>query len=58
MSNVHARYLDQLEAEHWLDRALEFLPTDRQIAEPNRLVERCSRGAGGDDGVPKNADRR
>ena len=33
MANVHARYLDQLEAEHWLDRALEFLPTDRQIAE-------------------------
>jgi glutamate dehydrogenase len=33
MANVHTRYLDQLEAEHWLDRALEFLPTDRQIAE-------------------------
>ena len=33
MANVHARYLDQLEADHWLDRALEFLPTDRQIAE-------------------------
>ena len=33
MVNVHARYLDALEAEGWLDRALEFLPTDRQIAE-------------------------
>ena len=27
MVNVHARYLDALEAEGWLDRALEFLPT-------------------------------
>ena len=26
MVNVHARYLDQLEREGWLDRALEFLP--------------------------------
>ncbi len=33
MVNVHARYLDQLEAEGWLDRGLEFLPTDKQIAE-------------------------
>ncbi len=33
MVNVHARYLDQLETEGWLDRALEFLPTDKQIAE-------------------------
>ena len=33
MVNVHARYLDVLEAEGWLDRALEFLPTDKQIAE-------------------------
>jgi glutamate dehydrogenase len=33
MVNVHARYLDQLEAEGWLDRSLEFLPTDKQIAE-------------------------
>jgi glutamate dehydrogenase len=33
MVNVHARYLDQLEHEGWLDRALEFLPTDKQIAE-------------------------
>ena len=33
MVNVHARYVDVLEAEGWLDRALEFLPTDKQIAE-------------------------
>ena len=33
MANVHARYIDSLESEGWLDRALEFLPTDRQIAE-------------------------
>ena len=33
MANVHARYVHQLEADHWLDRALEFLPTDRQIAD-------------------------
>ena len=33
MVNVHARYLDLLEQEGWLDRALEFLPTDKQIAE-------------------------
>ncbi len=33
MANVHARYLDQLETEGWLDRSLEFLPTDKQIAE-------------------------
>ena len=33
MVNVHARYLDVLEAEGWLDRALEFLPTDKQLAE-------------------------
>ena len=29
MVNVHARYIDVLEAEGWLDRGLEFLP-DRQ----------------------------
>jgi glutamate dehydrogenase len=40
MVNVHARYLDTLEAEGYLDRALEFLPTDKQIAE------RQSAGAG------------
>ncbi len=33
MVNVHARYLDQLESEGWLNRSLEFLPTDKQIAE-------------------------
>ena len=33
MANVHARYLDVLEAEGWLDRALEFLPTSKQLAE-------------------------
>jgi glutamate dehydrogenase len=40
MVNVHARYLDTLETEGWLDRSLEFLPTDKQIAE------RQSAGAG------------
>ena len=33
MANVHARYIEALETEGWLDRQLEFLPTDRQIAE-------------------------
>ncbi len=33
MVNVHSRYLSLLETEGWLNRALEFLPTDRQIAE-------------------------
>jgi glutamate dehydrogenase len=33
MVNVHARYLDLLEHEGWLDRSLEFLPTDKQLAE-------------------------
>ena len=33
MVNVHARYLDSLEAEGFLDRELEFLPSDKQIAE-------------------------
>jgi glutamate dehydrogenase len=33
MVNVHARYIDLLEIEGWLDRGLEFLPTDKQIAE-------------------------
>ena len=33
MANVHARYIDTLETEGWLDRALEFLPSDRQVAE-------------------------
>ena len=33
MVNVHSRYLNALESEGWLNRSLEFLPTDRQIAE-------------------------
>jgi glutamate dehydrogenase len=33
MVNVHARYLETLEAEGVIDRSLEFLPTDKQIAE-------------------------
>lgn len=33
MVNVHSRYLNLLEADGWLNRALEFLPTDRHIAE-------------------------
>ncbi len=33
MVNVHARYLNVLEAEGWLNRGLEFLPTDKQLAE-------------------------
>ena len=33
MVNVHSRYLATLEAEGYLDRQLEFLPTDKQIAE-------------------------
>jgi glutamate dehydrogenase len=37
MVNVHARYLDQLELEGWIDRSLEFLPTDKQIAERQSL---------------------
>ncbi|HUC32417.1 MAG TPA: NAD-glutamate dehydrogenase domain-containing protein, partial [Ilumatobacteraceae bacterium] len=30
MINVHSRYLNLLEAEGWVNRSLEFLPTDRQ----------------------------
>ena len=33
MVNVHARYLETLENDGVLDRSLEFLPTDKQIAE-------------------------
>ncbi len=33
MANVHARYLALLESEGWIDRTLEHLPTDKQIAE-------------------------
>ena len=39
MVNVHARYLDSLEAEGLLDRELEFLPdrqADRRAAEPRQ----------------------
>ena len=40
MANVHARYLDKLEADGFIDRALEHLPNDKQIAE------RQSQGSG------------
>ena len=40
MVNVHARYIDVLENDGWLDRGLEFLPSDKQLAE------RQSSGAG------------
>ncbi len=33
MVNVHARYIHQLEVEGWLDRELEALPTDKQLAD-------------------------
>ena len=33
MVNVHARYLHVLESEGWLNRGLEYLPTDKQIAD-------------------------
>lgn len=33
MVNVHARYLRTLESEGWIDRGLEHLPSDKQIAE-------------------------
>jgi glutamate dehydrogenase len=33
MLNVHARYLNLLEAEGWLDRSLEHLPTEAQLAD-------------------------
>jgi len=33
MVNVHARYLNTLETEGWINRSLEFLPSDKQIAE-------------------------
>ena len=43
MVNVHARYIDVLETEGWLDRALEFLPTDKQIAERQAGRRRADR---------------
>lgn len=33
MVDVHARYISSLEADGWLNRAIEFLPTDKQLAE-------------------------
>ena len=45
MVNVHARYIDVLETEGWLDRGLEFLPTDKQIAE-RQAVGRRAAGTG------------
>ena len=33
MVNVHSRYIHQLEIEGWLNRQLEFCPTDKQLAE-------------------------
>ncbi len=33
MIDVHARYISSLEREDLIDRTLEFLPTDRQLAE-------------------------
>jgi glutamate dehydrogenase len=33
MVNVHARYLKSLETEGWIDRALEDLPSEKQIVE-------------------------
>ena len=37
MVNVHARYLNSLEAEGWINRQLEYLPTDKQIADRQAL---------------------
>ena len=37
MANVHARYLDALEADGHLDRALEDLPNDKLIAERHSM---------------------
>ena len=33
MVDVHARYIDSLEADGWLNRAIEYLPSDKQMAE-------------------------
>ncbi|MGH9271749.1 MAG: NAD-glutamate dehydrogenase [Ilumatobacteraceae bacterium] len=33
MVNVHARYIEVLENEGWMDRDLEFLPSDKELAE-------------------------
>jgi len=40
MVNVHGRYLDALAAEGVLDRSIEFLPSDKQLAD------RASAGSG------------
>jgi len=37
MANVHARYLDVLESDGHLDRALEDLPNDKQLAERHSI---------------------
>ena len=36
MVDVHARFLDALEHSRKLDRELEALPTDEELAERNR----------------------
>jgi glutamate dehydrogenase len=33
MVDVHARYIHALEAEGWINRTIEFLPTDKQLAD-------------------------
>jgi glutamate dehydrogenase len=40
MVDVHARYLKVLEVEKWIDRELEFLPSEKQ------LTERAAQGLG------------
>ena len=43
MVNVHARYLEALENDGVIDRALEYLPTDKQIAERQAAGAGCVR---------------
>ncbi|MET0909441.1 MAG: NAD-glutamate dehydrogenase domain-containing protein, partial [Ilumatobacteraceae bacterium] len=33
MVNVHGRYIQQLEREGWLNRELEFIPSEKQLAD-------------------------
>ena len=33
MVNVHGRYIQQLEREGWLNRELEFIPNEKQLAD-------------------------
>jgi glutamate dehydrogenase len=33
MVNVHVRYIQQLEREGWLNRELEFIPSDKQLSD-------------------------